>query len=251
MRDNHAVEVSGLTKMFGRFTAVDHIDFEVHKGEIFGFLGANGAGKTTTIRMLCGILLPTEGTGRVAGFSITNESERIKRIIGYMSQRFSLYSDLTVQENLTFFGGSYGMTNSELQDRITDIAATYGLTDFLDQLTGDIPLGWKQRVGLASATLHEPAILFLDEPTSGVDPSARRQFWRNIYRLAYGESGQTVFVTTHYLEEAEYCDRVAIMHRGKILALDTPGSLKSQHNKTNMEDVFVHIIRNSEEQKFP
>ena len=247
MKPTPAVQVTGLTKVFGKFTAVDHIDFAVRRGEIFGFLGANGAGKTTTIRMLCGILLPSDGDGQVAGFSINTESEKIKQKIGYMSQRFSLYSDLTVRENLTFFGGSYGMTDEEIDHRIDEVAGMYGLEVFLDQLTGAIPLGWKQRVGLASATLHDPAILFLDEPTSGVDPSARRQFWRSIYRLAYGQDNHTVFVTTHYLEEAEYCDRVAIMHQGRILALDTPNALKRAHGKSSMEEVFVHIIRSREE----
>lgn len=248
MTNENAVEVRDLTRMFGKFTAVDHINFAVKAGEIFGFLGANGAGKTTTIRMLCGILLPTAGSGSVAGYSIMEETELIKQNIGYMSQKFSLYTDLTVRENLEFFGGTYGLNNSELHERIDIVANIYGIEEFLDQITGDIPLGWKQRVGLASATIHDPGILFLDEPTSGVDPSARRHFWRTIYQLASREEASTIFVTTHYLEEAEYCDRVAIMHQGKILALDTPRALKKQHDLSNMEDVFVHVIRQHEEE---
>jgi ABC-2 type transport system ATP-binding protein len=247
MTENFAVDVQNLTKTFGKFTAVDHIDFSVYEGEIFGFLGANGAGKTTTIRMLTGILLPNAGKGQVAGYSIMDETEMIKRNIGYMSQKFSLYSDLTVRENLEFFGGSYGLANSELDERIDFVTSLYGIDNFMNQITGAIPLGWKQRVGLASATLHNPRILFLDEPTSGVDPSARRHFWRTIYQLASGDDASTVFVTTHYLEEAEYCDRVAIMHQGQILALDSPRALKEKHDKTNMEDVFVHVIRQREE----
>lgn len=243
MTENFAVDVKNLTKSFGKFTAVDHIDFSVYEGEIFGFLGANGAGKTTTIRMLTGILLPNTGEGTVSGFSIMKETEQIKQNIGYMSQKFSLYTDLTVRENLEFFGGAYGLSNSELAKRINIVTKLYDIENFLNQLTGSIPLGWKQRVGLASATIHDPRILFLDEPTSGVDPSARRNFWRSIYQLASRENASTVFVTTHYLEEAEYCDRVAIMHQGQILDLDTPRTLKEKYEKTNMEDVFVHVIR--------
>jgi len=243
MTENYTVDVQNLTKTFGKFTAVDHIDFSVYEGEIFGFLGANGAGKTTTIRMLTGILLPNDGEGQVAGYSIMNETEMIKQNIGYMSQKFSLYADLTVRENLEFFGGSYGLANSQLDERIEFVTSLYGIENFMNHITGSIPLGWKQRAGLASATLHDPRILFLDEPTSGVDPSARRHFWRTIYQLASGEKASTVFVTTHYLEEAEYCDRVAIMHQGQILALDTPRALKEEYEKSNMEDVFVHVIR--------
>ncbi len=248
MNQELAIEIQGITKQFGKFTAVNHINFSVSRGEIFGLLGANGAGKTTTIRMLCGILLPSAGEGTVAGFSIMNESEKIKQTIGYMSQRFSLYSDLTVRENLEFFGGAYGLSNRHLKERLKTVSEQFGITDFLDQLTGSIPLGWKQRVGLASATIHNPQILFLDEPTSGVDPTARRNFWRSIYQLASGESQSTVLVTTHYLEEAEYCDRVAIMHQGNLLALDTPRALKEQFNKDSMEEVFVHAIREAEQE---
>ncbi len=193
--------------------------------------------------MLTGILLPNAGEGTVSGFSIMNETEQIKQNIGYMSQKFSLYTDLTVGENLEFFGGAYGLSNSELAGRIKIVSELYGIENFLNKITGSIPLGWKQRVGLASATIHDPRILFLDEPTSGVDPSARRHFWRTIYQLASRENASTVFVTTHYLEEAEYCDRVAIMHQGQILDLDTPRALKEKYEKTNMEDVFVHVIR--------
>ncbi|MCF7804682.1 MAG: ABC transporter ATP-binding protein [Candidatus Marinimicrobia bacterium] len=248
MTDQFAVDVRNLTKTFGKFTAVDHIDFSVEEGEIFGFLGANGAGKTTTIRMLTGILLPNAGEGQVSGFSIMGETEQIKQNIGYMSQKFSLYTDLTVRENLEFFGGTYGLSNSELAERIGFVTELYSIGNILDQITGSIPLGWKQRVGLASATIHDPRILFLDEPTSGVDPTARRHFWRTIYQLASREDASTVFVTTHYLEEAEYCDRVAIMHQGQILALDTPRNLKEEYNLSNMEDVFVRIIKEREEE---
>lgn len=243
-----AIDIREITKQFGKFTAVNHINFSVKRGEIFGLLGANGAGKTTTIRMLCGILLPTSGDGTVAGYSVMNEAEKIKQAIGYMSQRFSLYSDLTVRENLEFFGGAYGLSNKQLKERLQIVSEHFGITDFLDQITGSIPLGWKQRVGLASATIHNPEILFLDEPTSGVDPTARRNFWRSIYQLASGESQSTVLVTTHYLEEAEYCDRVAIMHQGNLLALDTPRALKTRFDKDNMEDVFVHAIREAEQE---
>jgi len=248
MSANLAIDIQEITKQFGKFTAVNHINFSVQRGEIFGLLGANGAGKTTTIRMLCGILLPTSGNGTVAGYSIMNESEKIKQAIGYMSQRFSLYSDLTVRENLEFFGGAYGLSNQHLQERLNVVSEQFRITDFLDHLTGSIPLGWKQRVGLASATIHNPQILFLDEPTSGVDPTARRQFWRSIYQLASGQTKSTVLVTTHYLEEAEYCDRIAIMHQGNLLALDSPRALKSQFQKTNMEEVFVHAIREAEQE---
>jgi len=248
MNEKLAIDIREITKQFGKFTAVNHINFSVKRGEIFGLLGANGAGKTTTIRMLCGILLPTSGDGTVAGFSVMNEAEKIKQAIGYMSQRFSLYSDLTVRENLEFFGGAYGLSNKRLKERLKIVSKHFGITNFLDQLTGSIPLGWKQRVGLASATIHNPQILFLDEPTSGVDPTARRNFWRSIYQLASGESQSTVLVTTHYLEEAEYCDRVAIMHQSNLLALDTPRALKTRFEKDNMEDVFVHAIREAEQE---
>lgn len=246
MNNFPAIDIRDITKQFGKFTAVNSISFSVKRGKIFGLLGANGAGKTTTIRMLCGLLLPTSGEGTIAGFSVMKESEQIKQTIGYMSQRFSLYTDLTVRENLEFFGGAYGLSPKRIRERLESVSSQFGIGDFLNQLTGSIPLGWKQRVGLASATIHEPQILFLDEPTSGVDPSARRQFWRSIYHIASGDKESTVVVTTHYLEEAEYCDRVAIMHQGNLLALDTPRNLKLQYQSDSMKKVFVKAIRQAE-----
>lgn len=221
-----AVEVSDLTRTFGQFVAVDHIGFEVVPGEIFGFLGPNGAGKTTTIKMLTGLLAPTAGHGRVAGYDVGTESEAIKRSIGYMSQLFSLYGDLTVQENIEFFGGLYEVPASRFAARRDWVLEMAGLTAHRQQMTAQLPLGWKQRLALGCAVLHEPPILFLDEPTSGVDPVSRRAFWELIYRLT--EDGTTVFVSTHYMEEAEYCDRLALMNRGRIIALDRPADLREQ-----------------------
>jgi len=219
-----AVEVEDLVKTFGAFVAVDHIHFQVEKGEIFGFLGPNGAGKSTTIRMLCGLLMPTSGKGKVAGFDITEEPEKIKQVIGYMSQRFSLYEDLTVVENLHFFGGIYGLPGSRQREREEQALEMAGLMELRDRMTRTLAVGWKQRLALGCSILHEPSILFLDEPTSGVDPISRRNFWSLIQQM--GERGVTTFVTTHYMDEAEYCDRLALIYRGKIIAMGTPSELK-------------------------
>jgi len=219
-----SVEVEDLVKVFGDFIAVDHIRFQVEKGEIFGFLGPNGAGKSTTIRMLCGLLLPTSGKGKVAGFDLMKESEKIKQVIGYMSQKFSLYDDLTVIENLHFFGGIYGLWGSQQGDREEAVLQMIGLAELRDRITRTLPVGWKQRLALGCSILHEPSILFLDEPTSGVDPISRRHFWSLIQQM--GEKGVTTFVTTHYMDEAEYCGRLALIYQGKIIALGTPSELK-------------------------
>lgn len=219
-----AVEVDRLVKRFGEFVAVDDISFTVHRGEIFGFLGPNGAGKSTTIRILCGLLAPTSGRARVGGFDVATDPARIRQIIGYMSQRFSLYDDLTVEENIDFFSGIYGVPAYRRQKRKEEILHLAGLTEQRSVMTRHLAGGWKQRLALGCALVHEPPILFLDEPTSGVDPTARREFWDLINRLS--EAGHTIFVTTHYMDEAEYCHRLALMHRGKIVALDTPAALK-------------------------
>jgi drug efflux transport system ATP-binding protein len=221
-----AVEVRDLTRRFGDFTAVDRVSFDVPEGQVFGFLGPNGAGKTTVIKMLTGLLAPTAGSGRVAGFDIRTEPEAIKRRIGYMSQLFSLYADLTVDENIAFYAGLYEVTGAQLRERRDRVLAMAGLADHRAQMTGDLPLGWKQRLALGCATLHEPPILFLDEPTSGVDPVSRRSFWDLIY--AQADRGTTVFVTTHHMEEAEYCHRVGLMNRGRLIALDRPAALREQ-----------------------
>ena len=219
-----AVEVEDLVKTFGSFVAVDHIHFQVKKGEVFGFLGPNGSGKSTTIRMLCGLLIPTSGKGNVAGFSILEEPERVKQVIGYMSQKFSLYDDLTVMENLHFFGGIYGLSGPLQKEREEEALEMVALKELRDRMTRTLAVGWKQRLALACAILHKPSILFLDEPTSGVDPVSRRNFWSLIQQM--GEGGVTTFVTTHYMDEAEYCDRLALIYRGKIIALGTPTALK-------------------------
>jgi len=223
---DHAVEVHELTRTFGNFTAVDRVTFSVEAGEVFGFLGPNGAGKTTTIKMLTGLLAPTSGHGRVAGFDVRKESEEIKRNIGYMSQLFSLYGDLTAEENIAFFAGLYRVTGARYAERRDWVLEMAGLTKHRDQLTAQLPLGWKQRLALGCAVLHEPPILFLDEPTSGVDPVSRRAFWELIYQLT--AKGTTVFVSTHYMEEAEYCDRLALMNRGRIIAMDRPAALRAR-----------------------
>jgi ABC-2 type transport system ATP-binding protein len=241
MNNGIAVETQDLTKLFGKFVAVDHVSMQVSRGEIFGFLGANGAGKTTTIRMLCGLLIPTEGNGTVAGFDINTQPERIKQNIGYMSQKFSLYDDLTILENLTFFGGVYRLGASALERRSRDISERLGLWDRRDNMTRDLPLGFKQRLALGCAVMHEPKILFLDEPTAGVDPIARRQFWKLIYQMA--EAGTTVFVTTHYMDEAEYCNRLSIMHQGRIIAVGGPQELKRKHQLNSVQDVFIHLVK--------
>ncbi len=221
---SYAVEVEDLVKKFGDFVAVDHIHFKVKRGEIFGFLGPNGAGKSTTIRMLCGLLMPTSGKGRVAEFDLMKESEKIKQVIGYMSQKFSLYEDLSVYENLHFFGGIYGLSGSFQKEREREVLEMIGLEDLKDRRTQTLAVGWKQRLALGCAILHEPSILFLDEPTSGVDPISRRNFWSLIHRMS--ERGVTTFVTTHYMDEAEYCDRLALIYQGKIIALGSPSELK-------------------------
>ena len=220
------VEVEDLVRKFDSFVAVDHIHFRVEKGEIFGFLGPNGAGKSTTIRMLCGLLLPSSGKGRVAGFDILTEPEKIKQAIGYMSQKFSLYDDLTVAENLNFFGGIYGLSGSSQRERERQVLEMIGLEESRGQITRTLPVGWKQRLALGCAILHEPSILFLDEPTSGVDPISRRNFWSLIQEMA--GKGVTTFVTTHYMDEAEYCGRLALIYRGRIVALGTPSELKRE-----------------------
>ena len=230
-----------LTKRFGTFTAVDNINFEVSKGEIFGFLGANGAGKTTAMRMLCGLLKPTSGRGAVAGFDISRESERVKANIGYMSQKFSLYEDLKVWENIRFFGGIYGLKPDEILSRSERLLNVLSMQEYAGSLVASLPLGWKQKLAFSLAIIHEPAVVFLDEPTGGVDPITRREFWELIYDAS--DRGITVFVTTHYMEEAEYCDRLSIMVDGKIKALDSPTNLKSQYQAQNMDEVFQQLAR--------
>lgn len=230
-----------LTRRFGRFVAVDRVSIGVRRGEIFGFLGANGAGKTTLIRMLCGLLRPSEGRATVAGLDIYRQSEQIKKNVGYMSQKFSLYADLTVAENIIFYGGIYGLNRHKIKDRLEEVVATIGLQSYTRTLAADLPLGFKQRLALACAMLHGPPILFLDEPTSGVDPKARRNFWDFISQTAAG--GTTVLVTTHFMEEAEYCHRVSIMDAGHVIAVDTPGDLKKIYRKHTMQDVFVALVR--------
>ena len=226
MKEETAVYVRGLTKRFSSFTAVDHIDFTVRRGEIFGFLGANGAGKTTTIRMLCGLLRPSGGEGKVAGFDMMTETERIKTRIGYMSQKFSLYDDLTVQENITFFGGMYGLSARELDKKRSEVVEWAGLAGMERRITSTLAGGWKQRLALGTALLHDPEIIFLDEPTAGVDPVSRRNFWKVIQEIA--RKGVTVFVTTHYLDEAEYCHSVRLMDKGRIIASGAPEELKRE-----------------------
>ena len=235
-----AVEVNKLTRDFGHFRAVDEVSFSVKKGEIFGFLGANGAGKTTTIRMLCGLLMPSSGTAAVGGFDVYTQVEQIKNSIGYMSQLFSLYEDLTIRENIQFYGGIYGLKRKEIQKKTEELLDYLNLWDQADQLTRDLPLGWKQRMALSTAILHDPNIIFLDEPTSGVDPASRRDFWLLIYELA--ERGKTVFVTTHYMDEAEYCDRVSIMKQGKIVEIDKPEVLKDKYGSDSMQQVFINVV---------
>jgi ABC-2 type transport system ATP-binding protein len=235
------IRVKDLTKRFGSFTAVDAISFEVARGEIFGFLGANGAGKTTAMRMLCGLSYPSGGSGTVAGFDIVREGEQIKRHIGYMSQRFSLYEDLTVFENMQLFGGIYGMSERDIRSRADELLEKVQFVSQRNTLVGSIPLGWKQKLAFLVATMHAPEIVFLDEPTGGVDPITRRQFWDMIRQAA--REGTTIFVTTHYMDEAEYCDRVSIMVDGRIRALDSPQALKEQFDAKNMNEVFVKLCR--------
>lgn len=235
------IQTDKLTKRFGDFIATNSITFEVHKGEIFGFLGANGAGKTTAMRMLCGLSKPSSGSAQVAGFDVYKQTEQIKRNIGYMSQKFSLYEDLTVLENIRFFGGIYGLSNTDIKTKSETLLAQLGMEGEAKKLVGSLPLGWKQKLSFSVAVLHRPKIVFLDEPTGGVDPVTRRQFWNLIYAAA--QDGITIFVTTHYMDEAEYCNRISIMVDGKIEALDTPRALKQRFNTTTMDDVFYQLAR--------
>jgi len=238
-----AIIARDLTRMFGDFTAVDHISFEVSRGEIFGFLGANGAGKTTAIRMLTGLLLPTEGEATVAGLDVYTEPDKIKRRIGYMSQKFSLYEDLTVRENIRLYAGIYGLSDREIEQKTASLLEMLEMTGMRDKKIESLPLGWKQKLAFSVALIHDPDIIFLDEPTSGVDPVTRRQFWEQIYRAA--DEGTTVFVTTHYMDEAEYCDRVSIMVDGRIEALDTPEQLKQQFGAESIENIFIELAEKS------
>ena len=238
----YIIEVEELVKKFGDFTANDHLSFRVERGEIFGFLGPNGAGKTTTIKILAGLLSPTSGKIAVAGWDVYREADRIKENIGYMSQKFSLYEDLTVYENIRFYGGIYGMEIPEIRRRGDSLLSDLGLGGIKDRRVAGIPLGWRQKAALCVSILHDPPIVFLDEPTSGVDPVTRRQFWDMIYRIA--NQGKTVFVTTHYMDEAEYCERITIMVDGKIRALDTPAALKREYRAEDMNQVFVSAVKN-------
>jgi ABC-2 type transport system ATP-binding protein len=241
-----AIKTEKLTKKFGDFTAVDSITFEVYKGEIFGFLGANGAGKTTAMRMLCGLSTPTSGEATIAGFDIYTETEMIKRTIGYMSQKFSLYEDLTVLENIRFFGGIYGLSDAQIADKSKHLIDLLGLESETKKLVGSLPLGWKQKLAFSVAILQDPKIVFLDEPTGGVDPVTRRQFWDLIYEAA--DRGITVFVTTHYMDEAEYCHRLSMMVDGEIKALDSPTNLKNQFGVESMDEVFFELARGAKRQ---
>jgi ABC-2 type transport system ATP-binding protein len=238
------ISVRDLTKRFGAFTAVDHISFEVMPGEIFGFLGANGAGKTTAMRMLCGLLKPTSGQAHVAGYDVSKQTEQVKQRIGYMSQKFSLYEDLTVLDNITFYGGVYGLTRPAIRERAARMLDRLDLTKQRHDLVRSLPLGWKQKLAFSVAMLHDPGIVFLDEPTGGVDPVMRRQFWDMIYEAA--DRGVTIFVTTHYMDEAEYCGRVSIMVDGVIAALDTPSALKASLAAPSMDDVFYRLARGAQ-----
>ena len=237
----HIIEVKDMVKKFGSFMANDHLTFHVERGEIFGFLGANGAGKTTAMRILCGLSFPTSGEIRVAGHDVYREREKIKRKIGYMSQKFSLYEDLTVSENIHLYAGIYGMSRKQIATREVELLERLGLTHIRNRLISEIPLGWKQKLAFSVAIFHQPVLVFLDEPTGGVDPIARRQFWEMIHDAT--EEGITVFVTTHYMDEAEYCDRVSIMVDGRIDALDTPAALKQQFESENMNEVFLKLAR--------
>jgi ABC-2 type transport system ATP-binding protein len=241
MSSDKVITAGKLTKRFGDFVAVDHISFDVHKGEIFGFLGANGAGKTTAMRMLCGLSLPTSGKATVAGFDVYKENEKIKQSIGYMSQKFSLYEDLTVKENMQFYGGIYGMSDEFIKKKTAYILNELHLEKEAGKLVKSLPLGWKQKLAFSVAIFHEPGIVFLDEPTGGVDPVTRREFWNMIYQAS--DTGITVFVTTHYMDEAEYCNRVSIMVDGRIDALDTPQQLKRTFNAESMDEVFLKLAR--------
>lgn len=235
------IQTEKLTKRFGDFIAANEITLEVYKGEIFGFLGANGAGKTTAMRMLCGLSTPSSGKATIAGFDVYRQTEEIKRNIGYMSQKFSLYDDLTVLENIYFFGGIYGLSDIQLKEKSTELVKRLGLEREATKLVSSLPLGWKQKLSFSVAVLHEPKIVFLDEPTGGVDPVTRRQFWDLIYEAA--NRGLTVFVTTHYMDEAEYCNRISLMVDGKVEALDSPSNLKSNFGVASMDEVFYQLAR--------
>lgn len=237
------ISIKNLTKRFGTFTAVDNISFDVLKGEIFGFLGANGAGKTTAMRMLCGLSRPTSGEGYVAGYNIMTQPEEIKKHIGYMSQKFSLYSDLSVMENIRLFATIYGMSDREIKNKSSRLFRELEMENMRDTIVRKIPVGWKQKLAFATSTIHNPDILFLDEPTGGVDPITRRKFWELIYKAS--SEGMTIFVTTHYLDEAEYCTRVSIMVDGKINALDTPAALKERYNSATMDEVFRIVAKDA------
>ncbi len=239
--ENQVITVKNLVKKFGSFVANDNLNFEVFGGEIFGFLGANGAGKTTTIRILSGLSKPTSGEVKVAGFDAYRQTEQIKKNIGYMCQKFSLYEDLTVKENIILYGGIYGISKSLIKERIAKLLTKLRFQEYENRIIADLPLGLRQKLAFSVAVLHEPKIVFLDEPTGGVDPITRRQFWEMIYETA--ARGITVFVTTHYMDEAEYCDRISIMSEGKIVALDTPENLKKQYNAATIEEVFIKIAR--------
>lgn len=241
MNKEIVISTNKLTKRFGDFTAVDEISFEVFKGEIFGFLGANGAGKTTAMKMLIGISKPTNGKANVAGYDVYKQTEKIKKNIGYMSQKFSLYDDLTIRENIQLFAGIYGLSDKEIETKSRELINKLNLQNEADKLVNSLPLGWKQKLSFSIAIIHNPKIVFLDEPTGGVDPITRRQFWDMIYEAAHNNI--TVFVTTHYMDEAEYCDRVSIMVDGVIEALDSPNGLKSKHNAKSMEEVFLKLAR--------
>jgi len=235
------ITVKNMFKKFGDFTANDNLNFEVYKGEIFGFLGANGAGKTTAIKILCGLTKPTSGEVNVAGFNVNNNANKVKRKIGYMSQKFSLYNDLTILENIRFYAGIYGLKSKEISNRTEKLINKLDLQNIKNCLVKDLPVGWRQKLAFSIAVFHEPEIVFLDEPTAGVDPLTRRQFWDLIYEAAY--KGTTIFVTTHYMDEAEYCNRVTIMVDGKIVALDTPKALMEKYNVKNLEEVFLKLAR--------
>jgi ABC-2 type transport system ATP-binding protein len=244
MKDDKVITARELTKKFGDFTAVDKISFEVNRGEIFGFLGANGAGKTTAMRMLCGLSMPTTGLATVAGYDVYKQNELIKKGIGYMSQKFSLYEDLTIKENIRFYAGIYRLTDKEIKEKIQLLVKQLHLEGEEKTLVKSLPLGWKQKLAFSIAIVHDPAIVFLDEPTGGVDPITRREFWNLIYEAS--ASGITVFVTTHYMDEAEYCNRVSIMVDGRIDALDSPANLQKKYSAKSMDEVFLHLARKAE-----
>lgn len=241
--EDKAISCTDLTKQFGDFVAVDHISFDVNKGEIFGFLGANGAGKTTAMRILCGLSFPTSGKATVAGYNVYKQQELIKKNIGYMSQKFSLYDNLSILENIEFYGGIYGISRPEIKKRSDELVQKLGLENEAKKMVGSLPLGWKQKLAFSTAIFHQPKIVFLDEPTGGVDPITRRQFWDMIYEAS--ENGITVFVTTHYMDEAEYCNRISIMVDGRIEAMDSPENLKKKYNTNSMDDVFYTLARSA------